>query len=237
MHAPFWLTTALLSPILLYQGKRARRVTPRLPEASGAKSGQYGEGTPEFRLLVIGESTAAGVGVATHSDGLASQLALRLNQRTGKTIGWQTFGVNGIRLGNLLQTLASENLPPADSIVLSMGVNDTTGFTTRAQFRQHLKTLRSAIAPLSQAPITLLSVPPMEKFSALPSPLRHVMGWRARQLDRIYQELALQTPADFRYLNYPTVEDPSLLASDGYHPSQRGYQFIAEALATRDWGV
>ncbi|MBJ6138583.1 SGNH/GDSL hydrolase family protein [Marinobacter litoralis] len=237
MHAPFWLTTALLSPVLLYQGKRARRTTPRLPEASGAKSGQYGDGTPEFRLLVIGESTAAGVGVATHNDGLASQLALRLHKRTGKTIGWQTFGVNGIRLGNLLQALAAENLPPADSILLSMGVNDTTGFTTRAQFRQHLKTLRHAVSALSQAPITLLSVPPMEKFTALPSPLRHVMGWRARQLDRIYQKLAAQAPNDFRYLNYPTVEDPTLLASDGYHPSQRGYQFIAEALAEQDWGL
>ncbi|RMJ05646.1 GDSL-like Lipase/Acylhydrolase [Marinobacter litoralis] len=237
MHAPFWLTTALLSPILLYQGKRARRDTPRLPEASGAKSGQYGEGAPEFRLLVLGESTAAGVGVATHKEGLASQLAIRLHQRTGKTVGWQTFGVNGIRLGNLLNTLASESLPPANSIVLSMGVNDTTGFTSRARFRQHLQTLRAAIAPLSPAPITLLSVPPMEKFTALPSPLRHIMGWRARQLDRIYQDLAKRTPNDFRYLNYPTVEDPSLLASDGYHPSQRGYQFIAEALSEQDWGL
>ena len=33
MHLPFWLTTALLFPVLLYQGKRARRTTPRLPEA------------------------------------------------------------------------------------------------------------------------------------------------------------------------------------------------------------
>lgn len=237
MHVPFWLTTALLSPILLYQGKRARRVTPRLPEASGETSGQYGEGTPEFRLQVIGESTAAGVGVETHSNGLASQLALRLHERTGKTIGWQTFGVNGIRLGNLLQTLASENLPAADAVLLSMGVNDTTGFTSRAQFRRHLNTLHGAIAPLSRAPITLLSVPPMEKFTALPSPLRHIMGWRARQLDRIYQELAERAPTDFRYLKYPTVEDPTLLASDGYHPSQRGYQFIAEALSTQDWGL
>ena len=61
MHAPFWLTTALLFPVLLYQGKRTRRVTPRLPEATGDCAGQYGEGEPLFRLLVLGESTAAGV--------------------------------------------------------------------------------------------------------------------------------------------------------------------------------
>ena len=39
MHLPFWLTTALLFPVLLYQGKRAHRTTPRLPEAGGSPSG------------------------------------------------------------------------------------------------------------------------------------------------------------------------------------------------------
>jgi|GEM_PF-3316431 len=58
MHLPFWLTTALLFPVLLYQGKQARRNTPRLPEAGGSPSGQYGKGTPGKRILVIGESMA-----------------------------------------------------------------------------------------------------------------------------------------------------------------------------------
>ena len=62
MHLPFWLTTALLFPLIAYQGRRVRRTTPRLPEASGPASGQYGQGQPVTSLLVIGESTAAGVG-------------------------------------------------------------------------------------------------------------------------------------------------------------------------------
>lgn len=237
MHAPFWLTTALLFPVLLYQGKRTRRVTPRLPEASGECAGQYGEGKPAFRLLVLGESTAAGVGVETHSQGLASQLALQLHQRTGLCIAWHTYGVNGIRLGNLVSRLESAGLPGADAVLLSMGVNDTTGFTPRFRFRQQLQALRAATLSRYDAPITLLSVPPMDKFTALPAPLRQIMGWRARQLDRAYQELARQAPGDFRYLGYPAATDPALLASDGYHPSARGYQYIAAALAEEDWGL
>ncbi|MBN7771651.1 SGNH/GDSL hydrolase family protein [Marinobacter daepoensis] len=237
MHAPFWLTTALLFPVLLYQGKRTRRVTPRLPEASGACSGQYGEGSPAFRLLVLGESTAAGVGVESHAQGLASQLALNLHQRTGLAISWHTIGVNGIRLGDLLRKLASTELPEADAVLLSMGVNDTTGFTPRFRFRRSLKALRATTATRYSAPITLLSVPPMEKFTALPAPLRQMMGWRARQLDKVYQALAASAPADFRYLTYPTVENPALLARDGYHPSEQGYSTIAQALAEQDWGL
>ncbi|MGC8121979.1 SGNH/GDSL hydrolase family protein [Marinobacter sp. VGCF2001] len=237
MHAPFWLTTALLFPVLLYQGKRARRVTPRLPEAIGECFGQYGEGAPTFRLLVLGESTAAGVGVERHSEGLASQLALRLHQRSGLCVSWHTIGVNGIRLGELLKTLDKKNLPAADAVLLSMGVNDTTGFTPRGRFRRQLAALRDMTTPRYPAPITLLSIPPMEKFSALPSPLRQMMGWRARQLDRVYQALASRKPEHFRYLDYPIVADPALLARDGYHPSAKGYSTIAQALSEQDWAL
>jgi len=233
MHFPFWLTTALLFPVLLYQGKRARRTTPRLPEAGGSPSGQYGEGTPARRVLVIGESTAAGVGVETHDQGLASQLAKQIYERTGQTIAWQTFGINGIRLGALIGELETAELPEADVVLLSMGVNDTTGFTPRFRFRRRLRELRQLLEPRYSGPIFLLSVPPMHLFTALPSPLRYVMGWRAKQLDRIYQQMARDASADFAYLNYPTVTDPNLLASDGYHPGPKGYAFIADAIASR----
>ena len=233
MHLPFWLTTTLLFPVLLYQGKQARRTTPRLPEAGGSPCGQYGEGAPASRILVIGESTAAGVGVETHDQGLASQLAREIHERTGQTIAWHTFGVNGIRLGALVHTLEAAELPEADVVLLSMGVNDTTGFTPRFRFRQQLRALRELLAPRYPGPILLPSVPPMHLFTALPSPLRHVMGWRARQLDNLYIRLARQFPEDFRYVNYPVVTDPELLARDGYHPGQKGYRYIAEALADR----
>jgi lysophospholipase L1-like esterase len=233
MHLPFWLTTALLFPVLLYQGKQARLTTPRLPEASGSPCGQCGEGAPGRRVLVIGESTAAGVGVETHDQGLASQLAREIHERTGQTIAWHTFGVNGIRLGALVHTLEAAELPEADVVLLSMGVNDTTGFTPRFRFRRQLRALRELLAPRYSGPILLLSVPPMHLFTALPSPLRHVMGWRARQLDNLYIRLARQFPEDFRYVNYPVVTDPELLAKDGYHPGQKGYRYIAEALADR----
>ncbi|BEH13840.1 SGNH/GDSL hydrolase family protein [Marinobacter shengliensis] len=231
MHLPFWLTTALLFPVLLYQGKRTRRTTPRLPEASGSPCGQFGEGEPARRVLVIGESTAAGVGVDNHEQGLASQLAKQIHERTGQAIAWHTFGVNGIRLGALNKQLAKADLPEADLVILSMGVNDTTGFTPRYRFRQQLLELRDLLGTRYPAPLVLLSVPPMHLFTALPAPLRHVIGWRARLLDHLYKTLASETPERFSYAHYPVISDPELLASDGYHPGEKGYRYIAQALA------
>lgn len=233
MNIPFWLTTAALFPILLYQGKRTRRNTPRLPEASGDTSGQYGVGKPGLRILVIGESTAAGVGVERHEQGLASQLAREVYQRTGQAVSWHTYGVNGIRLKLLNEKLQQVSLPETDMVLLSMGVNDTTGFTRRSRFRLQLMALRKTLADRYPFPIQLLSVPPMHRFTALPAPLRQVMGWRARQLDNILKQTAHQHPDSFCYLDYPAIVDPTLLARDGYHPSEKGYQAIAQALVEK----
>ncbi|WP_328189462.1 SGNH/GDSL hydrolase family protein [Marinobacter sp. OP 3.4] len=231
MHLPFWLTTTGLSPLLIYQGRNVRRNIVRLPEAGGDPFGQYGEGSPDRRLLVLGESTAAGVGVQRHDQGLASQLARLLHERSGETIAWHTYGINGATLTELMENLPLETLPQADVVLLSMGVNDTTGFTPRSRFRRQLLALREALKPRYPVPIQLLSVPPMHLFTALPSPLRQVVGWRARQLDTVYQILARKQPEDFAYLPYETVTDTSLLAEDGYHPGETGYRLMAESIA------
>lgn len=233
MHLPFWLTTASLSPLLIHQGRKARRDTPRLPEATGDCHGQYGDGMPERRLLVIGESTAAGVGVQRHEQGLASQLGRLLHERSGKTVAWHTFGINGATLSELMDNLSPDTLPEADTVLLSMGVNDTTGFTPRGRFRRQLLTLQDQLRAKHPTPLCLLSVPPMHRFTALPSPLRQMMGWRARQLDGVYRGLARQQPEDFVHLRYQPVTDSSMLAEDGYHPGERGYRMMAESIVAQ----
>ena len=233
MHLPFWLTTASLSPLLIHQGRKARRDTPRLPEAGGDPFGQHAEGEPHRRLLVIGESTAAGVGVERHNQGLASQLARLLHERTGQTIAWHTVGINGATLAELMEKVPLADLPEADTVLLSMGVNDTTGFTPRSRFRRQLRLLREQLRDHHTGPLYLLGVPPMHRFTALPSPLRQMMGWRARQLDAVYRNLARQQPEDFVHLRYQPVTDSSMLAEDGYHPGESGYRMMADSIASR----
>lgn len=227
----FWVTVLLLLPLLVWQGRRTRRDTPRLPEASGADTGQWGEGEPVYRVLVIGESTAAGVGVDDHASGLASQLARALHQGDGQTCGWQTLGQNGARLAQVIKVVEQAPLLPADSVLVSMGVNDTTGFTSLWRYRQQLLRLQSVLALRFAAPLLLLTVPPMHRFTALPQPLRMMLGWRARQIDQVKHDLATRWPERFRHVAYPPMSDTRLLASDGYHPGHLGYQAMAVAVA------
>ena len=130
-----------------------------------------------------------------------------------------------------MDQLDTDALPEADLVLLSMGVNDTTALTPRSRFRQQLVTLSEQLRNRYDTPLGLLSVPPMHRFTALPSPLRQVMGWRARQLDGVYRKLARTQPEAFVHLCYPPVTDSGLLAADGYHPGESGYRLMGETLA------
>lgn len=52
------LAALALAPVLIAQGLQVRRVTPRLPEPPGPRSGTAGGGPP-LRLLIAGDSAAA----------------------------------------------------------------------------------------------------------------------------------------------------------------------------------
>src|SRR6187399_1399570 len=61
-------------PVVVFQGRRVRRRVERLPEATGI-SGQVGSGGDLLRVVVVGDSVAAGVGVREHRHSMAGRLA------------------------------------------------------------------------------------------------------------------------------------------------------------------
>ncbi len=57
-------------PVLVTQGPFIKLRTERLEEPKGAREGVVGQG-PDLRLLIIGDSSAAGVGVTSQSQALS----------------------------------------------------------------------------------------------------------------------------------------------------------------------
>ena len=86
-----------LSPVLVAQGVYTRLRTPRLPEATGPRSGVVGSG-PMLRLLVLGDSSAAGVGVGLQRDALAGPLARALARQSHLQVHWQLLARTGLTL-------------------------------------------------------------------------------------------------------------------------------------------
>lgn len=212
-----------LLPLILWQGKRTRKLTPRLAAAGGNCQGQSGNGEP-LRLLHIGESTVAGVGIDDIEQGLTAQLSRQLDK--DYCVQWQTLSANGLTAKQLLQHLPAGQIR-CDVLIITLGVNDTTELTRRRHWRQHLKQLSQAIDCHT---LLVTQVPPMQRFPALPRPLNWFLGVRAWQLDQVLQQLSQQQ--GWLYQSFEMALEPQWMATDGYHPNADGYRLWARSLAS-----
>lgn len=222
-----------LLPILIWQGRRTRARTPRLPEASGPRNGvQAGTGEP-LVLLAVGESPVAGVGVMVQEEAITAQLAVALAESTGRTVHWNACGRNGATVRDAIQELlVTVPAQPVDVLLLAFGVNDAVAFRPVQAWRRDMLALVSALRPRCAPKMVLLSgVPPMGKFPALPLPLRWVLALKAAALDRALQQLAAEGAGLHVPLDLGQSSDASLAAEDGYHPSAKGCFVWAAMLA------
>lgn len=231
----YWLTTLPLIPVILPQAFWVRRVMPRLPEAAGPREGSDGDSGPLVRLLVLGDSAAAGVGVEDQRQALVGQLVQDLVQ--DHRVHWRLEARTGLTSGELLQQLESASWPAADLVVLSIGVNDVTAGTSLTRWQANLEgILQQLTGRLACQRVMLTSVPPMHAFPALPQPLRWTLGRRARLLDQRMQSVAARHPRA-RWLPLTLPMEARYMATDGFHPAADAYQIWARMAADqlRDW--
>ncbi|WP_019139934.1 SGNH/GDSL hydrolase family protein [Noviherbaspirillum massiliense] len=233
---PEMLAVPLL-PLLLLQGRRTRRVTPRLPEAGGPHSGIMlpAAGAPAatpLRLLAIGESPVAGVGVSSYEEAITAQFARVLAACMARPVHWQAYGANGATVTSALKTLLpSVPRHPVDILLVAFGVNDSTEFRSVARYRAALQELINDLDASASPKLVIISgVPPLHIFPALPQPLRHVLGLKAQALDRSARQLTSGS-VNMLHVPMPTrLTNRGLMATDGYHPSALGAALWANCL-------
>ena len=225
------LITLGLGPLLMAQGRRVRRETPRLPEAEGARDGRTGNGA-SLRLLIAGDSAAAGVGVEHQDEALAGRLLAELVSRYA--VQWQLQATSGHTLADLLAQLESIPAPPVDApvdvVVLSIGVNDATSGISLRQWQKRLQSLLILLQTKFAARHVLFStLPPMHHFPALPQPLRWYMGLRAQRLNRALADtLRHQENVELAIIDFPHAD--GYIAHDGFHPGAVAYALWAAQL-------
>ena len=221
-----WLT--ILGPLLWLEGKYVRHVTPKLPEPPGPREGTTGQG-PLLRLLIAGDSAAAGVGAASQDDALSGRLVERL--RPHFTVEWRLLAINGLDSPGLVKLLEEAPADHFGVVVLSIGVNDVTSLRSPSQWLQWQDQLANVIQLRFKPQLLIHSaIPPMHGFTALPQPLRWFMGrWATEMNRRLDAQLSGKTE---RILHWPFQEAAAEgLAADGFHPGPVGYDIWAEGLS------
>lgn len=224
----YQLATFALAPILLAQGLYVRRVTARLPEPVGARHGNHGSGA-SLRLLIVGDSAAAGVGAHSQEQALSGGLVAALSAHY--QLCWKLIAKTGNNAVDVLTSLHGAAEQCFDVAVVSVGVNDVTAATSLTQWRQQLSGICECLQSKFKVKYVLLTaVPPMHAFPALPQPLRWCLGKRAAALNQVMQQLVISNP------NWQCVQPDfpltaEFIATDGFHPSPRAYLIWAELAA------
>ncbi|MCC5970077.1 MAG: SGNH/GDSL hydrolase family protein [Pararhodobacter sp.] len=218
-----------LAPVCLAQGLMVRRRATILPEAAGPRTGITGKG-PSLRLLIVGDSSAAGVGVSHLDAALSGRLVAEL---ADFQLHWRIEARTGATTASALAALESQQPGAFDAAVVALGVNDVTRQVPLRRWLAMQIALTGLLTDRFRCRHVYLSgVPPLGHFPLLPQPLRAVLGARAAVFDAA---LAAQAGghAVLRHLPFDAAAlDTALMAEDGFHPGPEIYRHWAAGLAT-----
>ncbi|WP_187968534.1 SGNH/GDSL hydrolase family protein [Aquibium microcysteis] len=225
------LLSWLAFPIYAWQGIGVRLRTQRLLPAEGPVTHTIpGQGVA-VRLLVLGDSSAASVGIARTDAGMAALLAGMLARDTGRPVTWRAAGFNSAT-ATQLRDVVVPNLAHDDwtHIVVSVGTNDAKNFHTVSRFKRDFGGLLYALrAKFPGARIVWSPVIDMTTVPALPPLLARILEVRAQAINAMGTRLCHErgaVPAS----RLP-VEDPARgFSTDGFHASEAGYRAWAEHL-------
>lgn len=225
------LLHALLSPlyfIALPQGLWLKRNAVRMPEAKGPrKMSLGGEQKTELKLLYLGESPAAGVGIEEIENAVSAQVAYKL--AATQKVELQLLAQNGIKIKELLLKLQTTETQQPDISIITMGVNDCTNLTSSKEWQKNLNNLIAELKQRGSKHIFFTAVPPLQQFPLLPAPLSWIMGYRAHLLNHLLERSCQQHNAQF--LAFSAVLLPEMICLDGYHPNEKGAELWANSIS------
>jgi lysophospholipase L1-like esterase len=233
----------VLAPVLVAQAMATRKRAPVLPEASGPRQGRVGDGGDALQILIAGDSSAAGVGVAHQDQALAGHLTRALYRRTGRAVHWTlharsgftTLQVHALLRAHLEQARHAAgdeaSAPRIDTAVVVTGVNDVIDLLPPQRALRHRAELADwLLGDCGAAHVLFAPLPPVHRFPLLPQPLRRVMGDDARRHDEAMARWAA-TRRDVSHIAIHFDLSAEAMAEDGFPPGEPVYRACGEALA------
>ncbi|GAA4285746.1 SGNH/GDSL hydrolase family protein [Georgenia daeguensis] len=208
-----------------------RRERRPVPAVAGPTEGTVAGASPGLRLLVVGESTAAGTGAPTHETSFVGHLAREL-AADGREVTWRAVGRDGARARAVTRDLvpAAAGWDPSHVVVL-IGINDLQlAWRPGAWATDVTALLREITATWPRSRVVISGLPDVTAIPAIPEPLRRVLARKARRFGWATERAAAGTGAVYVQVDHLplTRED---FSGDGVHPGPAGYARWARALA------
>jgi lysophospholipase L1-like esterase len=205
------------------------------PASGGPASGGLPGRTP-LRLVMVGDSTAAGVGASETAATVGALLAAGI-AATGRAVTLSSVAVSGSRttdLADQVRALAGRGASSQpDLAVVLIGANDATHLTSLSTVSRKLSAAVRGLHAVGAA-VVVAGCPDLGAARAFPQPLRLIAAARGRAVAATEHRAAISAGATFvdlaREAGPAFRADPRMLSTDRFHPSDRGYARWARAL-------
>lgn len=223
--------------VLKVEARIARRTVGKPFEGAPNDTDVYGTGHgPEIRLLVLGDSLAAGMGADSRFETIGGILAVGIAALAGRPVHLTNVTQIGAEAswlaGQVDSALAA--VPEPHVAVVTVGGNDTTHMVDRAD---SVADLTAAVRRLraAGAEVVVGTCPDLGTIEPVPQPLRSIMRHLSRDLAAAQTVACVEAGA--RTVSLGDLLAPDFLGSpdvmfskDRFHPSAAGYARAAAAL-------
>ena len=237
----FLAAVGLVLAVVVYDLAAVLRLRSRAPDPPAPldHDGRIGTGPGEeaIRLVILGDSAAAGYGLDDPDEAYPRELAQRLHEQRGVPVDLVSFAEDGARIADLIATQVPRIPADADVVVLAAGVNDALGRRPPEAVEADTVALIEAVADrVPDADVLVVGCPDLHTAPGFPWPLDRLVGWSCRRTCGAQRRAAQGRPV--RFVSYPTPPTVEMYGADGFHPGALGQAAAAEAaVAALDLGA
>lgn len=199
-------------------------------------SGWYGRGRPgpAIRIVLLGDSSAAGYGVDRVEDTPGAQLASGVATQANRRVHLRAFAKIGAKSSDLRAQIEAALPTDPDLAVILIGANDVTHTVLPSQSVQQLA---EGVRRLREAGCTVVvgTCPDLGTIKPIAPPLKQVARSWSRRLAAA-QTIAVveeggRTVALASILGAEFAAAPAMMfGPDQFHPSADGYRHLASVL-------
>ncbi len=223
--------------VIKVEAKIARKIVGRPFEGAPDDDDVYGAGDgPTLELVMLGDSSAAGMGAETAVQTVGGILATGLAALTGRRVRLTNEAVIGADSGDLERQLANalDRVPRPDVVVILIGANDVTHRIDRTTAVRHLELVVRRVRALGTE-VVVGTCPDLGTVQPIPVPLKHLVRRWSRDLAAAQTVAVVE--AGGRTVSLGDLLGPEFLAAprelfseDRFHPSPAGYARVGAVL-------
>jgi acyl-CoA thioesterase-1 len=183
-----------------------------------------------LNVLAIGSSSTRGIGASSPKNSYPSRFELDLERRFGSDVNVVNAGVNGetadVTMARLEDLITAEKF---DLVVWQVGTNDAVKGADEQAFRAFVE-LGVKLVKSKQMDIVLLDP---QFFPSVNDPVRYERF--VKIIEQVGEDTGTPVLSRYKLMKDWGEKAPgdlrTMLASDGFHMSDRGYSCLANAMA------